>query len=115
MSDKCPYCGTALTQSLNFCVNCRRAVTEDKLKQFNTSEGFDDQVGLKAFKLSKKEYSTHRSMRTFFFSLSVLMMLFLMFFLSMKYIVQKPIPGEAQLTGLVRQLTGGGNAQPEQE
>ncbi len=106
MSDKCPYCGTTLTSSLKFCVNCRRAVTDDKLKQFGTGEGFDDQVGLKAFKLSKKEYSLHRAVRTFFFSMSTVLMLVLVFFLSMKYIVRQPIPGVPQISSFVKQLMG---------
>lgn len=107
MSDRCPYCGTNLTTSLKFCVSCRRAVTDEKIKELARSEGFDDQVGLKAFKLSKKEYSFHRGLRTFFFSTSTILMLLLVFFLSMKYIVRKPIPLEQQITSFVKQLVGG--------
>lgn len=103
MSDKCPYCGTNLTSSLKFCISCRRSISEDH-KKLGAGQGFDDQVGLKAFKLSKKEYSIHRAVRSFFFSLSTILMLFLVFFVSMKYIVHKPIPGEEQLTSFVKQL-----------
>lgn len=111
MSDKCPYCGTTLSSSLNFCVSCRRAVS-DEHKQLGAGQGFEDQVGLKAFKLSKKEYSAHRAVRSFFFSLSTVLMLFLVFFVSMKFFLHKSIPGEEQLTNFVKQIVGGTTARP---
>lgn len=105
MSDRCPYCGTNLTSSLKFCVSCRRAVSDDMVKNFSPSEGFDEQVGLKSFKLSKKEYGFHRGLRSFFFFVSTFLMLFLVFFLSMKYVVKKPIPGEQEVTAIIKQIT----------
>ena len=103
MSDKCPYCGTFLTSSLKFCVSCRRSVTDDQ-KNVAGSAGFDDPVGPKSFKLSKKEYSAHRAIRSFFFASSTVLMLVLVFFVTMKYILHKPVPGEEQLTAIVRQI-----------
>lgn len=99
MVDKCPYCGAAITTSLKFCVSCRRSVTEGNIRGLNQQEETE-----RGFKLSKREYSFHRQVRTFFFGLSSILMLLLVFVCSMKFIVKKPIPGEAEITKFIKQL-----------
>lgn len=108
MADACPYCGTVLTTSLRFCVNCRRSVTENKISIVNLSDEEVDATTSKKYKLSRKStYDIHRQIRTFFFTSSTLLMLVISYYYAMKAINQ-PIPGEKEIVKVWNQIRAQG-------
>jgi hypothetical protein len=131
--DLCPYCGTLLTTSLKFCVNCRRSVTEDKIRQAGyAGRSTEDQIELEEgqgkFKLSRKtSYDGVRTVRTVFTTLSTLLAICFVYYFTMKFVIHQPIPFEEQITGVVnkvqdgvqnnipQQQSGGGQSYSQQE
>ena len=108
--DLCPYCGTLLTTSLKFCVNCRRSVTEDKIKQANAagirSSKLDDEddetTKERRYRLSKgSSYDGLRSARTFFMTVTSLVSIVLVYYCVMKFVIHQPIPFEDEINKLI--------------
>lgn len=115
--DLCPYCGTLLTTSLKFCVNCRRSVTEDRIKHAgiarSNSPETEEVPGEAKFRLSRKSsYDSMRQFRTFFMTTSTLIGIFFAYYFVMKFVLHQPIPFEQELTQLVERF-GQGNAGPQ--
>lgn len=109
--DSCPYCGTLLTTSLKFCVNCRRSVTEDKIKQAGVRSAPDEESASK-YKLSRgASYDGLRQARTFFLTLTSLLTIAFVYYFTMKFVIHQPIPFEEEITHLVddvqKQMGGG--------
>lgn len=105
--DLCPYCGTLLTTSLKFCVNCRRSVTEDKIKQLGAGreEASEDEGGQGKFKLARRgSHDTVRQFRSFFLTASALLAVVFIYYCSMKFVAKQPIPFEDELTKLFLDL-----------
>ncbi len=112
----CPYCGTLLTTSLKFCVNCRRSVTEDKIRKsgsINTrtmsagAEEDEEDKGAARYKLSRgSSYDSIRQFRTFFISISTLLTIFFVYYFTMKFVIHQPIPFEEELTQFVQSISG---------
>ncbi|MBX9573945.1 MAG: hypothetical protein K2X77_33930 [Candidatus Obscuribacterales bacterium] len=104
MADACPYCGTLLTTSLRFCVNCRRSVTENKISIVNLHDEEEEAATSKKYKLSRKSsYDIHRQVRTFFFTSSTLLMLVISYYYAMKAINQ-PVPGDKEIAKILKQI-----------
>lgn len=114
--DLCPYCGELLTTSLKFCVNCRRSVTEDKIRHAgiarNTQE-IETVPGEAKYRLSRKtSYDSMRQFRSFFITTSTLMGIFFVYYFAMKFMLHQPVPFEQELTQFVEKL-GQGNSSPQ--
>src|SRR5438094_691358 len=97
--DLCPYCGTLLTTSLKFCVNCRRSVTEDKIRQAgHSARSPNDELGDEdnqpnKFRLSRKtSYDGVRQARTVFTTLTTLLGICFVYYFTMKFVIHQPIP-----------------------
>ncbi|MBX9687244.1 MAG: hypothetical protein K2X27_11115 [Candidatus Obscuribacterales bacterium] len=111
--ESCPYCGTLLTTSLKFCVNCRRSVTEDKIRKGSSvesdySDELDESTSERKFKLSRgNSYDSIRSARTFFFTSTTLLTIFFVYYFVMKFVIHQPIPFESQLSLLIDDLGKG--------
>lgn len=108
--DLCPYCGTLLTSSLRFCVNCRRSVTEDKIKQLGSRNGGDEDDGsdgrkAEKFKLSRKtSYDGVRQVRTVFTTITTLLAIIFVYYFTMKFVIHEPIPFEDTISALIDQV-----------
>ena len=106
MAESCPYCGTLLTTSLKFCVNCRRSVTEDKIRQAGTGRAPDEEAASK-YKLSRgASYDGLRQTRTFFFTLTSLLTIAFVYYFTMKFVIHQPIPFEEEITNFVNGMQG---------
>lgn len=117
--DLCPYCGTLLTTSLKFCVNCRRSVTEDKIRQaagrgapskFND----EDENADSKFRLSRKGGSIDlmRQTRTFFLTATSLLTIFLAYYFTMKFVIHQPVPFEPEMSALIQSFVNSAQPQP---
>lgn len=107
--DLCPYCNTLLTTSLKFCVNCRRSVTEDKIKQASAMDmgggGRDDDEPQSKYRLSRKSsYDSLRQSRTFFLTLTTLISIALVYYCTMKFVLHEPVPFEQEITSFVQEI-----------
>ncbi len=111
VGELCPYCGTLLTTSLKFCVNCRRSVTEDKIKQANAAgirstqvdeDEFEEGAKEKRFRLSKgTSYDSLRSARTFFMTITTLVSIVFVYYFTMKFVIHEPIPFEQEISNFI--------------
>jgi hypothetical protein len=105
----CPYCGTLLTTSLRFCVTCRRSVTEDKIRQAGArqSSSEEDDDGQEKFRLSRRtSYEGVRQVRTFFLTLTTLLVIAFVYYFVMKFVVHEPIPFEDKVVPIIDKLMG---------
>lgn len=97
--EMCPNCNTLLTSSLKFCVNCRRSVTEDKIK--TGAETKEEESGSK-FKLARgATYDGLRQVRTFFFTLTTLLLIAFVYYFVMKFVIHEPVPFEDEIDKFV--------------
>lgn len=106
-ADQCPYCGTVLTTSLKFCVNCRRSVTEDKIRQAGArlSDNEEGEDGQAKFKLAKRgTYDGVRQFRSFFLTVSALLGVFFIYYCGMKFVAHQEIPFEDEIIRFVQSL-----------
>ena len=94
---QCPYCGATLSKRLKYCVSCQRAVSTAEIKKI----GFkiflhtrEDSDVPSSFALSKQSYAAHRQARTFFYTLSSILLLTIIYYSLMRFVLHVHLPGD---------------------
>jgi hypothetical protein len=98
-----------MSKTLKYCVSCQRAVSEADASKLGLNisrvgRGVDEVQT--SFARSKKSFSPHRSMRTFFLTSSGVLALSLVYYVVMKFGIKQPLPGNVDiwLQGVINQL-----------
>ena len=92
----CPFCGEMMESPLRFCVACGRAITADDLKRagLNLQQGKrTSEVSQTYSDLSKKDFTFHRKARTLMNTMAAILLIFLGYYLTMKYFLHEHMPG----------------------
>lgn len=101
--EMCPSCGTVLTSSLKFCVKCRRTVSEDRIKRPGEKRRDDEESPQLDYRLARRSsYDALRQFRTFFLTLSTLLLIALAYYSVMKFVLHEPVPFEDKIAAFVR-------------
>src|SRR5688572_12638765 len=91
----CPYCGSALSSTLKFCVSCGRSVgtgEQGRLGGRVTSpkaaitKRLDDDVNASSFGPSRKSYSFQRGMRHFLLNVSYGLVVVIAFYVLIRFV-----------------------------